>query len=1642
MRIGIWLCFTLLVAPFLVAAQYSNSWIVPGQQYYRIPVAEKGVYRITHNDLQNAGVPVGAVDPRQIQIFHRGIEQAVVVAGQDDAVFNSTDYIEFFGRANDGTLDKDLYKPANLQPHNYYNLYSDTTAYFLTWPLIVTPGKRAASFSEINVSALPAQTHHQQTRLLINKEQYSGGNLLSDVLRFTHFDEGEGWTGVAIRQNQTIDYTLDLITQPVPAAGIPQLEILLVGRDQIPHTAQIYAGQSTGSLRLLDTYNFSGFTSAKLTYPLAWSDVDSEGRVLVRLVAPPEANNRFQFSASYVRITFPQTFQITLPVALTFQLTENAGGKSYVEWTGASAVTRVWDVTNPEEPVTIGTQLTGATLKAVVDQTQTERELFVFDQVRSTTLKRVSFRSITPAQHNYIVISHKDLMQAAGGFGNPVKAYAGYRASEAGGRYDTLVITVDQLYNQFNYGETSPRAINEFMRFMVGEGSPRYLFLIGKGRDVSSGYHRITNPSASITKDLVPTAGSPASDMLFTVGLAGTTFEPTVPTGRLSATTSAQVASYLNKIIESESAPPQTWQKRGLHLSGGILPNELVIFREYLDGFKLTAEQPNWGGSIATIAKRDPNPVELINIADQVNAGVNLVTFFGHSSSSTIDIDIGFATDPTLGYANPGKYPVFLINGCNAGNFFSNTQAFGEDWMSATNKGARAFIAHSSFGFTFSLQYYSSLFYQVGFTDSNYIGKGIGDVQKEVARLYMQSAAAIMANITQVQQMVLLGDPAVKLFYFAKPDYDVKPADLALVSFDGKPITVASDSFAIRIVRNNIGLATNTPLKISITRGLSDGTQLNYDSLFTPALNKDTVYFHLPGLAQGGGMNQFIVTLDPDEAIEELDESNNEATLESFIATSTTLNLFPKPFALVSQQQIKLVWQSTNLRSEVREYEVDIDSINTFNSAFKINRTVSAGVLAETEIDLPATDSIAYYWRTRFKSPQPGESNEWVTSSFSFIDGSNEGWAQLRPQQVLQNTFTNLIAPAGSIPFSFEETQTLVSVATFGSESPLPYTEASFKINGSEYNLATQGQPCRDHSFNLVAFNKNTAIPYAALPFNFQDPRTCGREPQVINSFLYSEMETGLGDDLIAFVNAVAPSDSVVMFTIHNPSYVAWPAAAKTALAQLGINPADLDGLQAGEPIVIFGKKDAPVGSARIVRSSIAPANEQLLSVSGSITGRNSAGEMKSVTIGPALTWNRFKPKASAADADDAFSFSLYGVTPTGVEELLADMVTTEYDLTTISAMAYPYLRVEFITTDEINLTPATWRNWIVEFVSPAEGLLLYSGTEDFQRVQEGEDWSTTFGFRNISDKSFTGMLPVTLDIVNAQTQARETQTFEIEPPLPGATTSFDVSSTTIGKAGNNTINVTVNNNVIPECYYDNNFLSLTDYLLVDDDKTPPVLNVTVDGRQLQNDDFVSATPVILIELLDENTFLPKTDTLGFTLLLGTNCNAPACTFTRIAFSSPQITWHPATATSPFRIEYRPMLTDGLYELSVQGADAKGNLAGSTPYHVAFQVENESSLLWRGVYPNPSQGRFAFQFVLTGELPSEFELEIFSTQGSRLHRFEISDLLQFHVGTNELIWNGTDAAGGLLPPGIYYYNLRLSSSGNIISERGKVVLIR
>lgn len=1630
------------------SAQFSNEWVNFGQSYYKIPVAQTGIYKLTYADLQAAGVPLSGIDPRRINLFHRGKEQAIFVSGESDAVFDPSDYIEFYGRKNDGTLDTDLYKP-NAQPHTLYNLYSDTTAYFLTWNPLPVVGKRMSTFSQPNSGGLVQEDYAYEEKLVLLTNSYAEGYTLGGEIQDTAFDLGEGWTGSPVCVGGggctgIMDITLSNLTGLFTAAAGPVLEVLLVGQSDQTHFVNLYAGPTGGSARLVTTTNLSGYGAIPVTLGLNWSDIGSDGKLVVRAQLI-NSGVRDQISVSYVKLSYARNFDLGGAPQKTLSLALNANGQSYVVLTNAPANARVWDISNPQNPGQLGITTVPGGKGVVVDGTISQRTLYIASTTLSSSLRKVMFRPIQPSAAEYVVVTHRLLRKSALGYADPVKAYAGYRASTAGGQYDTLVMNIDQLYDQFNYGETSPRAIYQFAKYLVSGGQTRYLFLIGKGLDVTQGYHRNTTIVPTDYHDLVPTAGWPASDMAFSAGLNGVAHVAAIPTGRLTASTADQVAGYLNKIKEAEAAPYDAlWRKNLLHLSGGIHEGEPTVFRSYTDGFKSVAEGYFLGGKVETIGKQSLN-VELVNVKEQVNQGLNLITFFGHSGPGTIDIDIGSASDPKLGYNNKGKYPGFLINGCNAGQFFSNRTSFGEDWMLTPAKGARLFIAHSSFGFTTSLRQYSDIFYAVAYGDSTFLHRGIGDVQQQVAIRYLSSGVDLL-SITQVQQMILLGDPAVSLFGAAAPDYEINAGTVSIQSLDGKPVNALSKSFAINFTVRNFGRAQQTPLTVRITRTFSDNTAVVKDTTYAPVLYQNVLqYIIRRGRSDKEfGQNGFTIELDPGNTVKELSETNNKATIGFFVPANGTRNIFPTNYAVVNKNAIDLIFQNTDLLSGSRSFRVEVDTAATFDSPYLKQQVVSGKVLARLSINLLSIDSTTYFWRTRLEKPQPGESTSWTGSTFSYIKQGEEGWAQLSFAQTADNALTGLTRNEDIRRLIFPQTSSSLDINTFGSANGNSFTNVSLKLNGDELNIATQEQPCRNNSLNLVAFDKFSSAPYAGINFeSFFDPRACGRAPQVINNFLSNELETG-ADDLLSWVSKVRTGDSVLLYSIGDAGYATWSANVKTALAQLGIGAGQLSTLAPGEPFIIFGMKGASANTAKVVRPSSLPANAQSLSVSRTITGRGASGTMASVTIGPAQAWSQLTQHFADVGPSDKLLVSVDGVDIHGNITPLKTAVGGATSLSDISAQSYPYLRLNLSASDSIDLSPVRLRHWLVSFTPMAEGMLTYHGIKSNEVLQEGQPWSATYGFANLSALNFTDSITVSVDVFSTDAGTREVKSFKIKAPAPSDTTHFTVRASTLGKAGNNDVTVFANPRVLPESDFDNNILSLPDRLQVIADKTPPVLDVSIDGRTLINGDVVSSTPHIVIKVRDANPFRLKSDTLGIDLFLQYPCTRN-CVYRRVVFSDKDhVQWHPATATSDFFVEISPAdLKPGTYRLSAQAVDGSGNSSGPFPYEVSFLVDDANGFAVKSVYPNPASEVFRFTIELQSLAdPSDYSLQLFSSTGSLIRDLSMSDLPALHPGTSTIVLPATDAFGNPLFEGVYVYRLTVNLPGQVRVRTGRLVVRR
>lgn len=1613
-----------------VTAQFGNEWINFDQDYYKIPVAKNGLYRLTYEQLRAAGMPTASVDPRKFQLFHRGVEQAIIVQGEGDGVFHSSDVVEFYGTRNDGTLDTELYEQPAYQPHRYYNLFSDTTSYFLT---IGTANGKRMEVVDDDVTTLPSVDYHMNEIVVLQTTNYSVGVDYGEFYKNV-FDKGEGWMSGLIRSDRPATvYEIAGIAEKFTNGPKPKLELVVIGRAAKVHQVEVSVGSSR---RLVSTVAVDGFSPVKVSADLEWADLGSDKlEVSVKV-----SGNATRVSIGYLKLVYPQRTDVSATDQYYFWIPSSTADQR-LDVPNLPAGCRFFDVTDNNAAKLLAGPNTST--GAPVLSSTAETKILAAVNVQTTSIHKVRFDSIVPEQYDYIIISHPYLRRPAASYGDPVLAYAEYRSSDAGGGYRPLVVNIADLYNQFSYGEQTPLAIFRFMKFLSSRQLPDFLFLIGKGLDVNYNYHR--NPGQyKRYPSLIPPSGWPASDIAFSAGLGGSTFEPGVATGRIASSTAEEVAAYLDKVKESEALPfDDLRRKHVLHLSGGLRPGEPQSFRRNLEAYVPIAEQGYLGGKVAAMAKQSTD-ITLINIAEELNKGLNLVTFFGHSSPGSLDFDIGFVTDPVHGYANKGKYPVMLMNGCDAGAFFLDAQIFGENWVNARDKGAIAFIAHSSFGFVNQLREYSRQFYSVGYADSVFVRKTLGQIQKESCRRFLEQTSSSVINVSHVQQISILGDPAIHLFGAANPDFSVQDENLSILSLDEEPVTALSDSFALRFVVRNFGLARKQNLKIEVKRTLNDRSTLTYDSIYPAVKYSDTLLFVIKSggdKSNGFGNNTFSVRVDADDEVEELREDNNIAYLDYFIPANATRNLFPKNYGIVTTPDVVLSFQHSDILSGEREYVVEVDTTKSFNSPFKKSITLTATVLARQPVALLDQDTTVYHWRTKLKAPLPNESKDWVTTSFTFIRGGSPGWTQVDFDQLIENTLNGFVTDAVRQNLNFVETRTPVDIITYGSQAGQDSDQVSVRIKGNEYHVTNI---CRNNTINLIAFNRVSTVPYVAVTFETIPMlgRGCGSNPVVINSFLSNELLTGNGDDVVAYVDNVSVGDSVILFSIGDPQVAAWPDEVVEKLAQLGISSSQLQDVVPGEPFIIFARKGAVQGSAVVKKSTSGSSAEATLEVNASVTGRRASGEVTSRLIGPAGKWNQIIAKTGEQEATDYTNVDVVGVNANGTETLIFADVATPFDLSVVDATSYPFLRLKYSTSDDINLTATQLDHWFVLFEPVAEGLILYNGSSEPTNLFEGETWQGSYSFINVSDEDFSEDLTVDLRVFNQSTVQSFLSTIEIAPPAAGDTTNFTIDVPTLGKQGLNDIEVFVNPGIEAEEYYENNAFVLRDFLLVEGEHFNPVVDVTVDGRYLERDEFVSANPSIDIRVWDENPYLLISDTTQVTLFLSKPCGEEECPFERISFSNQTVQWFPATDSTDFRVHFKPEdLPEGTYVLRVEAKDHTGNPSGVAPYEISFVVKHEVTLVVSPAYPNPVKDELRFDVTLSGREPhADFEVHLIDIRGQFLLSLTPKDFGPLHIGRNTISWN---IAHGLIQPGVYVYKVITRDAAGIPEEKvGRVIVLK
>lgn len=1660
-------CFSILLTCFICchafAQQYYNEWIDYSKTYYKFKIGETGLYRINQNNLPAV---LQNVPAEQFQLWRNGKEVALYTSVSSGGL-PANGYIEFWGEKNDGLPDRNLYKDPNNQFSTDLSLETDTATYFLT----TNAGSNLRIRDDANNVAGTSLTpdpyfiyhfrYNYQKTINRGRAVYYGTNVYSST-----YDMGEWWCSGDFYPNIPLKLNVGNL-HPANTSFTPKLNVSVAGTSIVNGANRTITVMVNGST-VISTNSILNMNAGIISGNVNASSLNA-------------ANTNFTFSdinnqindhvtVGFVDLEYARQFVFDGKPNFKFQLPATATGNflKISNFLNGSVAPVLYDLANNKRYIA-NTTVAGI-FQFVLPPSALDRNLVMVSEdgsnihlVNSFTTTNFINYALAANQADYIIISNKIL---GIGSNEPVDQYRQYRSSAAGGSYDAKIYDIDNLIDEFAYGiKQHPLAVKNFLRYTRNTFSvaPKFVFLVGKAvayndarlNEKSSFYNRLC---------LVPTFGWPASDNLLSSNDLNPI--PATPIGRLSAVTQAEVQNYLDKIKEYEAEQQSTvqtvaakaWMKNMVHVIGADDAGLNASLNNDMNGYKAIAKDTLFGANVYTFNKTTSTVGAAIldGLMEQLfTNGISLLNYFGHSSASILDYNLNKPED----YNNPKKYPVFIVNGCDAGDIFSfDTGRFNafnslsEAWVLARNRGSIAYIASTHFGIENYLDAYNRGFYN-SFVRTRY-NAPISYNLKDAATFLFGGGTDFTATL-HAEESVLHGDPALKINSSPKPDFDIEAQNVII---NPAFVSVANNSFKVKCYFYNLGKATGDSVSVLIQRKYPDGsTAVLFSQKIKSVRYEDSVEITVPIVAtRDKGQNSLTVTIDDDKKYDELSELNNTVTTTFFIYEDELTPVYPYNFSIVNKQNIKLYASTANPIIPTRSYVMEMDTTELFNSALKTTQTISSvGGVIEFNSTISFADSTVYYWRV---APVPSSgAYHWNVSSFVYLPNAGFGYNQSHLYQHLKSTGDRIYIDSFSRKWTYGNITSILDI----DNAVFPYfsQDAAYRVQ-INYNTVTAAS-CLNGSVIFNLFDPVTLQPY----YNQATPSTtpggiyggfmgsfggnCSKQGNQYN-FEFPYADTASRRKMRDFMDWIPDGLLVTVRLIYYKPYTQTADLWKSDQTVYGVGNTFYDRLMQNgfTQLDSFNFPRTWVFNYEKNNSSYTPEWQfsqgltDLVTYRRYVSSADTLGFITSPTFGPAKAWKNVLWNGYSLDAKsgDQPTVDVIGVDTLNNETVLYTLNSSQqnFNISNISVSKYPYLKLRMRNADSINRTPYQLRWWRILYDPVPEGALAPNILYNFKdSVSIGQTDSLAIAFKNISDVPFADSINVNLTIYDASNNANNILVRKLKALKAGDTAVIKSNIVTTSLSGLNNLYLDVNpeNNLHqPEQTHFNNFMYRN--FAVNADNYKPVLDVTFDGIHILNNDIVAAKPHILIKMKDESDFLLLDDTS----LMNVQLRYPDGTLRQFYFNTDTLLFTAATSgtNNTASIDFTPYLTDdGTYQLIVHGKDKTGNTAGNVDYTVSFEVYNKPMITNMFNYPNPFTTSTAFVFTVTGsEVPQNIRIQILTITGKIVKEITKEELGSLHIGRNitDYKWDGTDEYGDKLANGVYLYRVLTNLNGKSLDK--------
>ncbi|MFC1851632.1 C25 family cysteine peptidase, partial [candidate division CSSED10-310 bacterium] len=346
---------------------------------------------------------------------------------------------------------------------------------------------------------------------------------------------------------------------------------------------------------------------------------------------------------------------------------------------------------------------------------------------------------------NYVIITAAFLKDAA-------DTLAAYRQGQG---YQTMVVDLEDIYDEFNYGIVDPHAIRTFLAYTHANWTvaPQYVVLAGEGtfdyKNVYGYGGNIIPPVMVSTEGGLFPSDNALTDMYLNDGL------PDIAIGRLPVVTAQELETVIDKIITYESSTTGDWTKR------------ILMLADYTSGAMNFAQDSD---EVAQLMRPDyvtekiylPTATSLddarLAVIQGINDGALLVNFMGHGTMDRL-ADVGLFKQSDVGsLTNYDHLTVFATLTCVAGHFaYPGYDCLAEDLLLHNAGGAVAMWAPSAY----SVHNQASVLNQEFFWDSFITEKKVlGDAVLHSLRAY----GTLTDTPALLDVYILFGDPALKMW--------------------------------------------------------------------------------------------------------------------------------------------------------------------------------------------------------------------------------------------------------------------------------------------------------------------------------------------------------------------------------------------------------------------------------------------------------------------------------------------------------------------------------------------------------------------------------------------------------------------------------------------------------------------------------------------------------------------------------------------------------------------------------------------------------------------------------------------------------------------------------------------------------------